>query len=70
MKDFTASSGAPGPFRGLILFSLGLFETNAKDAIPLVMDAALNDSNGSVRTSAAAALKQIDPNGAAKGGLK
>lgn len=55
--------------RGTILISLGLFEGKALEALPVIM-VALKDPDPLVRQSAGFALKQIDPEAAAKAGVK
>jgi HEAT repeat protein len=63
-------NGFPGNdslFRSLILFSLSEFKNDARQAIPMIVEA-LKDR--SVSNSAAFALKQIDPAAAAKAGIK
>jgi len=56
-------------FRRTILVSLANFGTNARTAVPVIV-IALNDQDELVRQSAAFALKEIDPEVAAKAGLK
>jgi HEAT repeat protein len=66
IKDFSSNDNL---HRRLILTSLGEFESKAKESEPMILDA-LNDSDESVRQSAAFAIKNIDPEAAAKAGVK
>ena len=56
-------------YRSSILISLANFGTNARTAVPVIVSA-LTDQDELVRQSAAFALKEIDPEAAAKAGLK
>jgi HEAT repeat protein len=66
MKDFPGNDTL---LRSLILVSLGRFESKGRESVPMLVEA-LNDNDESVRSSAAFALKQIDPEAAAKAGVK
>jgi len=55
--------------RQIAAIGLAHFGTNAQQAVP-ALASALSDTNTSVRTAAALSLKQIDPEAAAKAGLK
>jgi len=55
--------------RSLILEALGRFGTNASAAVPMLLEA-LSDGDQVVRRDAAWALKQIDPEAAARAGVK
>jgi len=55
--------------RSLILVSLGQFGPEARESVPMIMEA-LKDQDADVRESAASALKEIDPTAAAKAGVK
>jgi HEAT repeat protein len=66
MKDFP---GNDPELRSLILKAIGRFETNARAVVPMLFET-LSDSNQNVRIQAASALKQIDPEAAAKAGVK
>jgi len=55
--------------RCIVLSSLAEFGGKAEECVPMVV-AALNDNDGLVRTNAAHALIKIDPEAAAKAGVK
>jgi len=66
MKDYP---GNDPKLRSEILRAIGRFETNASAAVPMLLQA-LSDSDPPVFNDAASALKQIDPEAAAKAGVK
>ena len=66
MEDFP---GKDPELRSLILEALGRFETSGKAAVPMLLES-LSDNDQAVRDDAASALKQIDPEAAAKAGVK
>ena len=66
MNDFP---GNDPELRVWILMAIGPFETNARAAVPMVLEA-LSDNDQEVRDQAAWALKRIDPAAAAKAGVK
>jgi len=55
--------------RSRAIWNLRSFGADAKSAVPALIEA-LSDSEGTVRTNAARALKVIDPEAAAKAGIK
>ena len=55
--------------RGDAALALGSCGTDAKSAIPQLIDL-LNDKGNGVRNCAALAIKEIDPEAAIKAGLK
>ena len=65
-------NGLKGPLqsRGIAAWSLGEYGPQAKSAVPALVDLSKNDPALSVRTQAANALKKIDPEAAAKAGVK
>lgn len=66
IKDFPGNDAL---LRCAILVSLSQFESKAKESVPMLVEA-LKDSDESVRRSATFALKHIDPEAAAKAGVK
>jgi len=51
------------------MFGIGSFGTNAICAVPLLLQA-VQDRDVTIRDGATASLKQIDPEAAAKAGVK
>jgi HEAT repeat protein len=66
MKDFPGKNRV---LRSLILMALREFGTNASAAVPMLLET-VSDNDQEVRTYADWALKQIDPEAAAKAGVK
>jgi len=66
IKDFPGNDPL---LRSSIMWALGRFETNARAAVPMLLEA-LSDTDPTVRGDAAITLKQIDPEAAAKAGVK
>ncbi|MDB6065658.1 MAG: repeat-containing protein [Pedosphaera sp.] len=66
MKSFSTNDTL---VRSSIMIALGQFGATAREAVPMVV-AALNDADELVRMNAGNALKQIDPEAAAKAGVK